>query len=130
MKEKLQRFMMGRYGMDNLNNTLIGASLFFVVLQVFTKAFIFSFLSWVCWGFCIYRMFSRKVYQRNSENVLFLEKTKKIRHQADCIKRNFQDKNNRYYTCPACGQMVRVPRGRGKIEISCPKCRHRFERKS
>ena len=77
MREKLQRFMMGRYGMDNLNNTLIGASIVMIVLQMLTKAFIFSFLSWVCWGLCVYRMLSRKVYQRNSENILFLEKTKK-----------------------------------------------------
>ena len=122
--------MAGRYGNDNLNNFLIYTALAIVVLNVFFNNIIFTILAYVCWGLAIYRMFSRKVYQRNNENIQFLTKTKPIRHRFSCIVKGFKDKSHRYYTCPRCAQIVRVPKGRGKIEITCPSCRTRFDKKS
>lgn len=40
------------------------------------------------------------------------------------------DKDHRIFRCPNCDQRVRVPRGRGKIEITCPRCSHRFVKRS
>lgn len=130
MREKLQRFMMGRYGNDNLNNFLIGCALVLMILELFTHSTLLMILGYVLWGWAIYRMFSRKSYQRNHENVLYLAKTKPLRHRFSCIVKGFQDKSNRYYTCPSCAQIVRVPKGRGKIEITCPSCHHHFDRRS
>lgn len=130
MREKFQRFMMGRYGNDNLNNALIWGALIIFILQMFLRNSILMILGYLLWGFAIYRMFSRKVYQRNNENVLFLQKTKPIRHRFSCIVKGFQDKQNRYFVCPSCAQIVRVPKGRGKIEITCPNCHQRFDKKS
>ena len=41
-----------------------------------------------------------------------------------------KDREHRYFDCPKCRQPVRVPRGKGKIMITCPKCKERFQRKT
>lgn len=130
MREKLQRFMMGRYGNDQLNNALIILALIMFVLQIIFKFSLFSILGYAFWLLCFYRMFSRQVYKRSNENVIYLNKTRRLRHSFSCLRKNMTDKGSRYFTCPSCGQIVRVPKGRGKIEITCPSCRHHFDRKS
>lgn len=130
MREKLMRFMSGRYGNDNLNNFLIYSALILIVLNIFIKSSLLTIVSYLLWGWSIYRMFSRKVYQRNNENIQFLTRTKPLRHRFSCLIKGQKDKNNRYFTCPRCAQIVRVPKGRGKIEITCPACHTRFDKKS
>lgn len=130
MREKFARWMSGRYGNDQLNNVLIWAALILLVLNIFVNNSVLTLIAYVCWGFSIYRMMSRKIYQRNNENQWFMAKTKKLRHQLSVVKKGMNDKNSRYFVCPGCGQIVRVPKGRGKIEITCPSCRIHFDRKS
>ena len=130
MREKLARFMMGRYGNDHLNNVLIWSSLILLVLNIFINNSILSLIAYVLWGYSIFRMFSRKIYLRSNENIWFMAKTKKIRHHISAIRKGLKDKANRYFVCPGCGQIVRVPKGRGKIEITCPSCHRQFDRKS
>ena len=130
MREKLARFMMGRYGNDYLNNVLIWSSLILLVLNIFINNSILSLIAYVLWGYSIFRMFSRKIYLRSNENIWFMAKTKKLRHQISAIRKGMNDKMHRYFVCPGCGQIVRVPKGRGKIEITCPSCHRHFDRKS
>ena len=130
MREKLARFMMGRYGNDHLNNVLIWSSLILLVLNIFINNSILSLIAYVLWGYSIFRMFSRKIYLRSNENFWFKAKTKKIRHHISAIRKGMKDKAHRYFVCPGCGQIVRVPKGRGKIEITCPSCHRQFDRKS
>lgn len=122
--------MMGRYGNDHLNNVLIWSSLILLVLNIFINNSILSLIAYVLWGYSIFRMFSRKIYLRSNENIWFMAKTKKIRHHISAIRKGMKDKANRYFVCPGCGQIVRVPKGRGKIEITCPSCHRQFDRKS
>ena len=130
MREKLARFMMGRYGNDYLNNVLIWSSLILLVLNIFVNNSILSLIAYVLWGYSIFRMFSRNIYLRSNENMWFMAKTKKLRHHISAIRKGMSDKANRYFVCPGCGQIVRVPKGRGKIEITCPSCHRHFDRKS
>lgn len=131
MKEKLMRFMYGRYGIDSLGKLLIAVALISMLIAGWTNSSLLSILSWFCIIYAYFRMFSRNVYKRSSENQWYLNKTAKIRnffsHQKYMMQ---QRKTHHIYKCPTCRQKIRVPKGRGKIEISCPKCQTKFIKKS
>lgn len=131
MKAWLQRFMYGRYGQDHLNRAL---SIFAIVLYgiaLFTKWTFLSSLAMVLLLFCIFRMLSRSTEKRARENGVFLRFQEGVRQTFRQAKTRFQQrKTYRFYTCAACKQKVRVPKGKGKIIIHCPKCHASFEKKS
>lgn len=124
--------MYGRYGSDQLNMAILVAavlvSLTNSVLTVFLRestvysGIVAPILSVIVYGLLIYsffRMFSRNIYNRQRENRRFTQ-----------LWMRLKDRNNRYFRCPNCKQTVRVPRGRGKICIRCPKCGEKFTRKT
>lgn len=80
MREKFARFMAGRYGMDTMGRFTIGLALFLVVINYIFTSRIINLLVWILLILAYYRMFSRNVYKRSSENQVFLNKTYKIRH--------------------------------------------------
>lgn len=117
------RFMEGRYGLDKLNNTLLWTSVIIVIVTLFLP---FSYVrlglmivAYLIMGWALFRYFSRNTYKRYRENRRFL-----------IILEQLKDRNHRYYNCPRCRQPVRVPRGKGKIAITCPKCREKFIKKT
>ncbi len=129
VSDGIRRFMFGRYGLDQLNVVLMVAAvalclisfLFSRINAVWTVAlsFVLNLLSYVLLFWYILRAFSRNIEKRNRENRRFL-----------AFRSRLTDRQNRYYRCPNCKQTVRVPRGRGKICIKCPKCSEKFVRKS
>ena len=115
-----RNFMMGRYGSDQLNLALLGLSILMMVLGAvlgmwFRWAQVFNYLCYVPLVWCIFRLYSRNIAARRRENQAFLGFFQWLR-----------DREHRYFHCPKCGQMVRVPRGRGRINIRCPRCSERF----
>ncbi len=128
----IYRFMYGRYGHDKLNLFLIIFTLILSILfSLFLRGqFLPSLLTYGLLIWILYRSMSKNHYRRRKELSKFMTLTRPIRSAYRQIKRNVTDKTYRYYTCPQCGQKVRVPRGKGKIEISCPSCRRKFTRKS
>lgn len=134
MKEKLQRFMYGRYGLDSFGKFTIIVSLVLMLLANFAPARLGSVLSLLCWALLIYtyfRMFSRHTYKRACENRAYLTKTAKVRHFFTSQKSIMaQRKTHHIYKCPTCKQKIRVPKGKGRIEIRCPKCNTTFIKKS
>lgn len=130
MKEKLYRFMYGRYGSDKLNGFLLVVGMILALCNVFIgQRFIFYVID-ILWIIVIYRMFSRQYEKRRKENYKFLEMTVPFRRQKNLWKYRLNDKANRYYLCPSCHQMVRVPKGHGKVDITCPKCHSVFEKRT
>ena len=135
MKERIMRFMQGRYGVDTFCRFLLVAGLIVVFLSAFLGSsvvgMIFYLLGWVMIIYCYFRMFSRNVSKRYAENQAFLAKTYKIRSFLQKQK-NIWNQRRVYhiYTCPNCRQKIRIPRGKGKIEIRCPKCGTTFIKKS
>lgn len=119
----LRNYMTGRYGTDRLNMVILCAGLFVSLLSVWTDSalldLIFTVLSYglMIWAIC--RSLSRNTYARYHENRKFLQFWNRLK-----------DRRNRYFDCPKCRQTVRVPRGKGKISITCPKCREKFIRKT
>jgi len=119
----LRHFMMGRYGTDRLNMVILciglAASLLSVFFQTAPLNLILFLLSYGMMFWAIFRSLSRNTYKRYQENRKFLQ-----------IFGRMKDRQHRYFDCPKCRQMVRVPRGKGKIAITCPRCREKFVRKT
>ena len=119
----MRRFMAGRYGTDQLNMAILGAGLVLCVISMFIRIpqlnLLMTTISYALVFWAVFRTFSRNTYKRYEEN-------RKFRQFFDRLK----DREHRYYTCPKCHQSVRVPRGKGKIAITCPRCRERFVRKT
>ena len=115
----LQRFMYGRKGSDQLSWALILAGILLCVISSLTDIGILYAVGYIPLVFAIYRMYSRNLEKRHQENTRFLNFFTRIK-----------DRQNRYFSCPDCRQMVRVPRGKGRINIRCPKCGRQFIRKT
>ena len=130
MREKFARFMMGRYGDDKMNQTLIITSLVLLVLSWFTTN-IFYMVAVGIMIYAYYRMFSRNIYKRSAENQKYLQWEYKMKGKLSKKKKEFaQMKTHHIYKCPNCKQKIRVPRGKGKIAITCRKCGNEFIKKS
>ena len=123
IKQAFARFMMGRYGTDKLNTWILGAGVILCLVSVFIPYYpvnlVLTTCSYVLMILAIFRTFSRNTYKRYRENRRFL-----------MILDRIKDREHRYFDCPKCRQPVRVPRGKGKIMITCPKCREKFQRKT
>ena len=119
----LRSFMAGRYGTDKLNMVILCVGLAVSLLSVFFQYaplnLLFFVLSYGLMIWAIFRSLSRNTYKRYQENRKFLQITGRLK-----------DRHNRYFDCPKCRQMVRVPRGKGKISITCPRCHEKFIRKT
>ena len=119
----LHRFMEGRYGNDKLNSAILGSALVMVILALFIRNpllnLILHGISYALMFWSIFRTLSRNTYKRYQENRQFLKSVDR-----------FRDREHRYFECPKCRQTVRVPRGKGKIAITCPRCKEKFVKKS
>ncbi len=119
----IRKFMAGRYGTDKLSMTMLVTALVLVLIYGFVPnsavKMILWALSYVLMFWAIFRSFSRNTYKRYQENRKFLQFFDRLK-----------DRDHRYFDCPKCHQPVRVPRGKGKIAITCPKCRERFVKKT
>lgn len=130
IKYKLQRFFRNRYGADPLGLAFVGTSLILSILASITRIGFFSIVSMIIMAYEIYRMFSKNYVKRRIENDHYMEYKTIVQRRWKVIRNSLQDRNNHYYMCPKCHQIVRVPKGRGKIEITCPSCRNKFVKKS
>ena len=119
----LRNFMVGRYGTDKLNMVILSAGLVACLVSALVDSvkvnLLLTAISYglMIWALC--RCFSRNTYKRYQENRKFLQMLDRLK-----------DREHRYYDCPKCRQTVRVPRGKGKISITCPKCREKFIKKT
>lgn len=131
MREKLRRFMIGRYGTDGLNQFLSIASLVLLLIAIVSRISLFTWLSAAPLLFCCYRTFSRNISKRTEENYKFYTLKDRVDNKFRGLKEQWANRRvYHYYRCPQCRQKLRVPRGRGRIQISCPRCGTQFIKKS
>lgn len=131
MMEKFRRFMMGRYGVDSFSKFLLVAGVVLACISSFTKLQILYFIGWAALLYSYFRVFSKNYAKRAAENQKYLQITAKISSKIPGFK-NRSSRNSQYtiFKCPGCKQKIRVPSGKGKIEIRCPKCGRTFIKRS
>ena len=130
MREKLARFMAGRNGVDQLGRAVMVGTLVLLLLSMFTSGrlssvlFILVLLGIV---YMYFRMFSRNVAKRRAENAKYMRRTYSIRMWFRSLGERWRQRREyKFFRCPSCGTLLRVPRGKGKIKIVCRKCGNSF----
>lgn len=129
----LKKFMYGRYGGDNLSKALLILSFIaIVIVGLLPKSVsILIVIAYIPTFVCIFRIFSRNIYKRQQENYKYLRiKNSVMIWYKQKLNRAKDSKTHKYFTCPDCKQKLRVPRGKGKISVTCPKCKKTFKGKS
>lgn len=125
--DRFRQFMLGRYGTDQLNTTLIVAYLVVYMIGAFFRSSIVVFLSNVFLVLWFCRTFSKNTQRRYEENQKFLMKVQPIQRKYHLFIRKRKEKDTHcFFKCESCGQVIRVPKGKGKIAITCPKCHKEF----
>ena len=123
--------MAGRYGTDQLSFAILIAALALNIIAGITGIVIISSFSAAILFLGIFRILSRNIERRRAENMLFLRQWNKVknffRRQVDKLH---QSKNFRFFKCPSCKNNLRVPKGKGKIYVTCPRCGERFIKKT
>lgn len=126
-KERLARFMMGRYGIDRLYYFLMAVCFILIVINIFVSSIWISLIETLLIGYAIYRVMSKNIYKRQQENEKFTkiaDKPKKFLNLQKCKKR---DKATHVYKkCPSCKSNLRLPKEKGEHTVVCPCCKHRF----
>ncbi len=131
IKERIMLFMRGRYGVDSLSRTILWAAIIIAGCNLFINNTFITLLSFALIIYCNFRMFSRNIYKRASENQKYLQDTRKVRKDISVLKHKILYlQKNHIYKCPTCKQKIRIPRGKGKISIHCPSCHTDFIKKS
>lgn len=127
MREKLRQFMYGRYGVDELTRFILLFDCALMVISFLIRSDILNFTCVVIIILCYFRMFSKNHNQRYKENQIYLKYYRNFVTNWAQFKSNLkQHKIYHIYKCPSCKQKIRIPRGKGKISITCPKCRNEF----
>ena len=127
----LRNFMIGRYGIDKLNIALLVLSIVLTFTSSIIDSNIIFYLSYIPSFLFIFRVLSRDTNTRIKENYKFLKYYNPVeawvKKKLNIIKGS---KTHKYFECPNCKQTVRVPKGKGKVSISCPKCNTKFTKKT
>lgn len=126
-KRKFESFMKGRNGIDDLGIVLISSSLVLLLISIAVHGLLLSLIAYGLLIYAYYRVLSRKLEKRRRENMDFLAEKEHVRFkwQTRKLHRSMR-KTHRYLKCKKCGKRMRVPKGKGKIEITCPHCGEKF----
>lgn len=129
LMQKFQRFMMGRYGVDQFSIFLLIAGL---VFTIFGRLFWpLVFLGDLLYFYALFRLLSRNIMARQKELSGFLSVWNPVKNWFQFQSMRFsQRKQYKYFKCPNCKQQLRAPRGRGHIEVTCQKCHQVFRTKT
>lgn len=128
---RFKMFMNGRYGTDQLSMAIIILGMLLTFIGDAFSSSILTLLSYIVFGLCIYRMLSKNIAARQQENYRFVKLWnplyKALKTRASILK----DINKyKYFKCPSCKQMLRAPRGKGKISVTCQKCKTKFNKQT
>ena len=134
LREKLAKLMYGRYGVDQLGRAMLIFALVLCVLSLFVSirfSGIIYYISLILIILMYIRMFSKNIQKRYQENNKYLSLKASFLRKFQREKEIFSQRRfYHFYRCPRCRQRIRIPRGKGRIEIRCPKCSQTFIKKS
>ncbi len=122
-----QKLMTGRYGIDHLNIALFSLYILLYLIAWPLNSFPLKVVDTICLLWALFRMFSRRADRRQAENAKFLDMLRPMVRWYNVRKCRRNDKDHCYFKCPNCGQQLRVPKGKGKVSITCRSCGATFE---
>ena len=126
--DKIQKFINGRYGPDELYKFLLIVCLVLIIINMFVNSKILRAGEFSLFIFAVYRFLSKDKYQRKKENKKYLEIKNKIEKYISYQKNKYRDRNTHMYKkCPKCKQKIRLPLKKGKHIVKCPNCKEKFE---
>ena len=129
MSYKLSGLLVGRYGPDPLSKALSGFAIASLVISLFLKPFYIVAIVLLVW--CYFRIFSKNQNARRKELYAYLNLKNRVISKAEFIKRRWRErKTHRFFKCKNCKTNLRVPKGKGKIEITCKVCGRKMIKKS
>ncbi len=127
----LRRFMWGRYGPDELVMALFVFSCVLTFLSNFRVLRYLYIAALLVIVLAVWRMLSKNITKRSEERMKFLQLTERPRAELKLLSNKFRDrKTHKYFKCKNCGASLRIPKGKGKIAVTCPKCRVKVTKKS
>lgn len=136
-REDMRYVMSRRCGLDELNNFIMLIGFIFVVIALFTHKWIFVLIGGVLVALCYIRVFSTKLDKRRAENDFYMRYMGKAVRFVDYIKlivkmkiRSIRDKEYVYFVCSSCKQVIRLPKGKNKVSVRCPKCSATFVKRT
>ncbi|NLW70335.1 MAG: hypothetical protein GX061_04560 [Eubacteriaceae bacterium] len=133
-RRKFKYYMQDRYGVDDLARLTLSAAGIFAVISSFTRqttALIFRRLALLFIALTIFRVFSRDSFSRLKENIKYLGIRQDFQTKGEIARIRYDQRNtHRFFTCPGCKTTLRIPKGKGKVKITCPKCGKVFSGKS
>lgn len=128
LKEKATQFMSGRYGIDQMNKTLMILAFIMIILESILQTSIISIIALIIMFFAIYRTYSRNHSKRIAENKRFMKFFKPIRRVFSIQKMKIRErKNYRFRVCPNCKVVIRTSKIRGSRVLTCPRCKKEFK---
>lgn len=126
---RFRMFMMGRYGTDQLSMAILILGMLLTFISDAISSSILRLLSYVAFGICIFRMLSKNIAKRQQENYKFMKLWNPINGSLQAKLTILKGiRTYKYFKCPNCKQMLRAPRGRGKIVVTCQKCKTKFNK--
>lgn len=130
-RDRLNRFMQGRYGQDQFSRFLLLVCMVFLILSFFIRIPGLSLLVLLVLGYVYFRMLSRNVSARYAENQKYLELKERVTgFFKGAGRRGMRQGDHMIFRCPKCSQKIRIPCGKGMVEITCPKCRTKFRKRT
>jgi hypothetical protein len=124
---RFRKLMYGRYGFDQFTRFILWTAIIITIIGTILHNGILFYLSYLILFYAIFRTFSRNINHRTQENLRYVNAINAIKNRFRKAKLTlWGSKTHRYYLCPKCKQTIRVPKGKGKICITCPKCRNEF----
>lgn len=131
LRYSLARFFAGRCGADQLGLAMILSALILQVFDTFLRTGILSLLGTALYVLSIVRMFSKNIAKRAEENRRFMAWYEKARTLALRYWTRLKNcREYKYFNCPGCKASIRMKRGMGEKEITCPRCGNHFKQKS
>lgn len=131
IKAGISRFMIGRNGLDQLSNAMLITALVLMLLTSFTGSVVLNAMGLFLYGWSIFRSLSRNVAKRRAENLKYVTVRWKIRTSiAQYWARLKNVKKYKYFKCPECQALIRLPRKVGEVTVTCSKCRCAFKKKA
>ena len=125
---KAAEWAQGRNGADNLSNACANVAILIVVIDLFARTWWLSLLALILLGYSWFRISSKNIAARRKENAAFTKQcAPAVPWLVNPIAAAKEGKDYKHLSCPSCGQRVRIPRGKGKVRVTCPKCHEKFD---